>query len=145
MSPQERSSLVAIAANLLVNGVLLVRLWQLHAAGALDGPEATTRWAQVVVWAIPALLGVILVTHVVLRLVIRDEDGGALMDERDRLFQVRGMIVTIVVFSLGWVATLVGLASGWGPLAGFLVTYYAATVGDLLGNGTRVLCYRLGA
>ena len=143
MCPQERSSLISMVASLLVNAVILVRLQELAATGALEGPDAPAVWAKVVVWALPAMIGLVLALHIGFKLLTDREGKSVASDERDRLFQVRGMIVTIVVFSLGWVATMIGLANGWTPLVGFLVVYYAAVSGDLLGNAARLVWYRM--
>ena len=35
------------------------------------------------------------------------------------------------------------MANGWTPLVGLLVIYYSAALGDLLGNGLRIACYRI--
>lgn len=143
MCPQERSGLISVITNLVVNAVILVRLRQLDATGALDGPDATAVWAKTVVWAVPAMIGLVLVLHMGHKLLTSGDGTSVASDERDRLFQVRGMKIMIVVFGLGWVATLIGLANGWTPLLGFLVVYYAATLGDLLGNAVRLAWYRM--
>lgn len=146
MCRQERASVAAIAISLLLNAYVLIRLNQMFAAGVLDGPDAPMVWARMVVWIVPAAIVLTVVVHLLGIALSREDDaGGPAADERDRLFQVRGMSVTLVVFGLGFVGSLIGLALGWTPLTGFLAIYYSAAAGDLLGNVVRLASYRVGS
>lgn len=144
MCPQERSSLISIATNLLVNAYVVWRLWPLYTDGALSGPDGPMVWANVVIWTIPASIALVILAHIAVAIATRHEAGPA-VDERDRLFQVRGMYVSVGACAVGMIGGLVVLANGWAPLVGFLVIYYAATLGDLIGNGVRIASYRLGS
>lgn len=142
---QERDSLAAIATNLLVNGYVLFRYLALSGAGALEGADATKLWAQVVLWAIPAHIGIAIFLIVLLTYLSGERLSGMVADERDRLFRLRGMSTTSVVFGLGFAGAMVGLALGWSPVTGVIAIYVSATVADLVGNLVRFASYRLGS
>ena len=145
MCTQERASIVALATGLLVNGYVLVRYLQLSGAGALSGPDGPMVWARMMLWAVPAAIVLTIVLNVLFSVSMRERLTGAVVDERDKLFQLRGMSATLYVFGAGFVASMVGLALGWTPLTGFISIYVAAALGDLAGNLTRLVSYRLGS
>ena len=145
ISHQERASIVAIATNLLINGYVIFRHLDLSGSGALDGPDATEAWAKMVLWAIPVAIGFTIVLNVLFAFAVKERFSGAPVDERDRMFRLRGMTATTIVFGLGFIASLGGLALGWVPLHGIIAFYISATLSDLVGNLVRVVSYRLGA
>ena len=143
LCPQERVCLVAIATNLLVSGYVLFRHLELSGSGALEGADATMTWARMVLWAVPVTIGLTVGLNVLVAAMVGDGKCGAPPDERDRLFRLRGMSTTGVVFGFGFLGSLIGLATGWAPLYGIISIYVAATVADLVGNFVRLLCYRM--
>lgn len=144
MSSQQRACIVAIITNLLLNTYIIVRLVQLYNAGALAGEGAVTTWARAVVWAIPAAILITIVLNVLLAMMSKDRNQRDLVDERDRMFQVRGLWVTLVCIGLGYMTMIVLLAIGWAPVAGLTLLYLSCAAGDLLGNCVRLASYRIG-
>lgn len=145
MPQQERASIIAVVTNLLVNGWVLVRLSHLHRGGALSGDDAVAVWATTVLWAVPANIVVTVVLTVLAALALRGEDGGSIVDERDRLFRLRGMSMTSVVFGVGFTGSVVGLAFGWPAVGGLFAIYLTCAVADLVGQLVRLVSYRLGS
>ncbi len=145
MCHQERSSLIAIAISLLVNAYALLRLEDLFSSGALSGPDAPMVWAKMIVWVVPTIIGLTLLVHLVLVASSRRRQLNWTTDERDRLFQLRGICVTVGAFGVGLVTAMIGLSMGWAPLTAFLTIYYLAAIGDVAGNAVRIAHYRLGA
>ena len=144
MSGQERSTLLAIVASLLVNGVVIYQLVQLFQGEALSGDDGPMLWARTVIWAVPAMIGLTIVMHVGARVFSRDRESISLVDERDRLFQLRGVAITTFVAGIGFVAAVAALAWGVRPVIAFTIIYSGMTFGDLAGNTLRFLSYRCG-
>ncbi len=144
MSHQERASAVAIVIGLLLNGYVSIRLWQLFEAGALSGENAPMMWAQAIVWVIPAAIVLTIVSNIVFAIVTKGSTQKTNTDERDHLYRSRGMCVTLIVFGLGFTAMLIGLAVGWPVVFGLTLMYASAALGDLLGQCTRLVSYRIG-
>lgn len=147
MSHEERNNIVAIFVNLLTNAYVITRLHARWSAGAFDGPDGLMIWARTVLWVIPiAIVGTIVLTilaNIVFAIVTRDEDPDVTVDERDKLFQMRGMAVTMVVASFGYVAALIALALGWDAIVVFTLIYAAFSAGDLIGNTVKLVSYRI--
>ncbi len=142
---QERASIVSVLTNLLMNSYVLHGHLGLSSAGSLDGEDATMLWAKMVVWVIPVAIALTVVLNVIFAMATGERISKATTDERDRMFQLRGMTATTIIFGLGFIGALVGLSTGWAPLTGIIAIYISATVGDLVGNMIRFAGYRLGA
>lgn len=148
MSHEQRNIYVAILTSLLVNGYVILRLRGLSASGAFDGPDALQIWARAVLWVIPAAIVLTIVltilANIVFAIAAREANPDFTVDERDRLFQTRGMIATMVVVSIGFIASIIALAFGWQALTVFTLIYFSFAAGDLIGNLTRLVSYRIG-
>ena len=144
MSKEERASIIAIIINLLLNTYIIVRLVQLFKAGALAGEDGTMVWARAVVWAIPAAIVLTIAFNILLMLTDKQRSLNKVVDERDRIFQLRGMSVTLVVAALGYIGMLITLSTGWSAVAGLTMLYICFAAGDLLGNIVRLASYRIG-
>ena len=143
MSHHQRATIVALLTNLLVNGYAIASVGRLHLAGALSGDDAVRVWAQAVVWVIPAaILSTIVLT--LLFQAVEKERGPRVMDERDRLFRLRGVFVFLVFVGVGYTAMLTTLAIGWPTVAALNLLFFATASGDLVGNVTRLASYRMG-
>ena len=144
MSHQERASVVGIVIGLVLNGYVSVRLWQLFGSGALSGEDAPMVWAQAIVWVIPAAVAIAIVSSILFAIAAKDSKRNAITDERDRLFQYRGMCVTLIAIAFGFIGMVVALAVGWSAVVGLTLLYASAAIGDLLGQTVRLASYRIG-
>jgi hypothetical protein len=144
MSKEERASIIAIIINLMINTYIVVQLVQLFGSGSLSGEDATMVWARAVVWAIPAAIVLTIAFNILLMLTGKQRSLDNVVDERDRIFQLRGMGVTLVVAALGYIGMLVTLSIGWPAVAGLTLLYICFAAGDLLGNIVRLASYRIG-
>jgi len=145
MSSQERASIVAIITCLLLNTYVIFKLVQLFGAEALSGEDAPMVWARAVVWVIPAAIVLTIVLNCLFSMASKDRNQKNIVDERDRLFQLRGLYITLISIGLGFMTMIVVLATGWTAVAGLTLLYASCAVGDLLGNVVRLASYRIGA
>jgi hypothetical protein len=148
MSKEDRDAIISIIMNIGVNGWMLLKLRTMARAGAFDGPDALQVWAMTVIWIVPVcIVAVIVLTTVwivVGQIMNPGEPVSELVDERDRMFRIRGMAVTMVVASFGFVGAIAALAWGWSAVAGFTLIYIGYTIGDLAGNIVKFASYRIG-
>jgi len=148
MTHQERNTYVAIFTNLFVMAYLILRLIRLDGEGAFAGPDALAVWAQTVLWIIPAsvVLSIVLtiVFNILFAIATRDRHPDFVVDERDKKIGLRGMIVTGVVASGGFILALIALAFGSAAFLALNVTLFAFAAGDLAGNLAKLYLYRWG-
>ena len=145
---QDRNNLVSIAVSLLVNGYVIFRLFEMSAAGAFDGADAVNVWARMVIWVIPiaiasTIVGTILV-NIVYAVVTGQSKPSFLVDERDKMFDRRGIAALAGIAGAGFVMAMVALAFGWSALIGFNIIYFAMALGSITGDAVKFISYRRG-
>jgi hypothetical protein len=148
MTHEERNTLVGIFVNLLENTWILLRLKGQYNDGLLTGTDGLSVFGKTVLLAIPAsivltIVGVILF-NILFAIVTRDENPDFIVDERDQMFKIRGMSVTMIVSAIGFIAAMSALALGYAALTVFLIMYLSFALGDLTGNVIKLASYRGG-
>lgn len=140
-----RNTLAALACNFFVNGIVIWRFLHLHSSGAFDGPNALALFGQTVLWTIPlAIIATIVMSilfNIVIAIVMREPKPEFIADERDQMFKMRSMVVTMIAVSAGFICAMIALALGWSALSVFIMIYFAFALGDLLGNVVKGLSY----
>jgi len=148
MSYQERNTLVAIFVNVSVMAGFAWLIWTRYGEGAFAEADGLAIWAQTVLWIIPASIVATIVVTIVFSIVFaiatREADADTVVDERDRSIGIKGMRVTMVVASAGFIGAMVALAVGWPAFAAFNIILAGFALGDLLGSATRLVLYRGG-
>lgn len=148
MTYQDRNNVVSILVNLLVNGYITLRILDMNAGGAFAGPDAVNVWARTVVWVIPISIAATIVGTILFAILHAIATGNPrpsfVVDERDRMFERRSMVATLILAAFGFIAAIVMLAFGWSALVGFNVIYYAMALGSLAGDLVRFISYRRG-
>lgn len=148
MSYEERNALIALFGNLLINGYVIIRLNGMFASGALDGPDALQVWARMILWAIAAgialHIGLTILFSILTAIATRDENPSFVSDERDKMFGIRAMGMTMFVVAFGFVGSIIGLALGWSGLTAYLVIYFSFALGSLAGDMVKLASYRAG-
>ena len=145
MSPQERASVVGLFTGLLLSTYASVRLWQLFGADAFTGEDAVLIWARAIVWIIPAAFAICIGSHVVFTVMARSGGQRNIADERDQLFQFRGMSVLVMAFAVGFMGMIIALALGVSAVVGLTIMYASVAIGDITSNVVRIASYRMGA
>lgn len=148
MTYQDRNNVVSIIVNLIVNGYIVFRLLEMNTAGQFDGPDAVNVWARMVIWVIPiAIVGTIVGTilfNIGYAIVTRTEKPSFLVDERDKLFDRRGIIAVVIFAGAGFMLAIVALAFGWSALIGFNIIYFAMAFGSIAADLVKFASYRRG-
>ncbi|MGR3290895.1 MAG: hypothetical protein ACU0C9_06820 [Paracoccaceae bacterium] len=148
MTHEEKNNLVSMIINILVNGYVIWKLFQMNAAGLFDGIDALTNWARMVVWVIPISIGLTIAAtilfNIAVAIVTRDPKPSSLVDERDHMFSRRAVIATIILVAGGFIVSIVGLAWGWSALLAFNVIYFSFATGSFAGDLTKFISYRRG-
>ena len=148
MTYQDRNNVVSILINLIVNGYIVSRLFEMNAAGAFDGPDAVNVWARMVVWVIPISIAATIVGTILFNIgyaiATGNEKPSFLVDERDKLFEQRGIIAVVVFAAFGFVAAIISLALGASALVGFNIIYFSMALGSMADDGVKFISYRRG-
>lgn len=144
MSQEEKCTIVSIIVNVIVNGMLAIKLFGLWSDGTLLGPSGVMIWAKSTLWAmgITIIATIVLTVLFIIIMAIITGDQDFRTDERDRLFTNRGNMVVMVAGGAGFIVAMIMMAMGIAPVFGFIVVFYSYALGDLAGNLHKFASYR---
>lgn len=148
MTYEDRNNVVSIVVGLFANGYIIMRLLDMNATGQFDGADAVNVWARMVVWIIPIVIvatvvGTILF-NIAYAIVTNNESPSFLVDERDKMFDRRGITITVACMGFGFIIAVVGMAIGWSALIGFNIVYFSMAFGSITADVVKFVSYRRG-
>ena len=148
MTHEERNTVSAIFASLLVNLYVIFKLMAMFEDGRLAGDDAVMIWARAMLWVIPIGIALVIATTILFNILHAIATGTAspsfLVDERDKIIPNFGMKVTGIVLSIGFIGAVIALAIGIAPLSAFIAMWFGFAAGDLAGNLAKMIRYRMG-
>lgn len=146
MPLEERNTLISLITNLALNGYVVWHLTGLYGSGALDGADAPQILARFLVWVIAvgvALgIGMAIASSIGAAIAARRDPGANIVDERDRLFEARGLAATLFFAAIGFIGSFIALAMGTSPVTAFVLIYFSFAVASLVGDIVRLVSYR---
>lgn len=146
MSHEERNTVVRLICSILTTAYVILRLHTLWAEGAFAGPDALQIWGRMVLWVIPIAIVLttvlLIVFNILFAIATFDKRPDFTVDERDRLFQIRAMKVTMGVVSGGFILSVAALAFGWQALAVLTLIYFSFALGSFIGDLVKLISYR---
>lgn len=148
MDLEERNTIANIITTFIVLAVIGSKMWQMHLNGEFAGPDGVMIWARMVLWMIPACIVVIITVTILFNIAYSamtgTEHATFLIDERDAAIGRRGMQVTMVVASIGFMLAIIAMALGWTAFAGLNIILIGFAAGDILGSLSKMAAYRFG-
>ena len=146
MNSEERNIWAALLSGLIVNAWFFHRIWLMFSDGTSTAPDAMQIWARTIIWAIPAAIvatiALTILVSIAAAMVTGEKSIPTLKDERDRLFQLWGLGVTMAFTVLGFVSAVVVLAFGHSGFLAFNLVYLGCAIGDMAGNTLKLVLYR---
>ena len=148
MTREERNTVSAIFASLLVNLYVIFKLMAMFEDGRLAGDDAVMVWARAMLWVIPIGIALVIATMILFNILhaiaTGTESPSFLVDERDKIISNFGMKVTAIVVSIGFIGAVIALAIGITPLSALIAMWFGFSAGDLAGKAAMMIRYRMG-
>ncbi len=147
MSYQEKSiygSLMSAIIMLALYGFYMIEMYQ---EGRFDGVDASSLVGK----SVFVLIGVSIVVSIIVQVVFSiihsiatKEYEHPISDERDKLIELKGMQVSLVAFSIGFVGSMGALAMGMAPYMVFCLITSSMFVGCVVGDTAKLFFYHRG-
>ena len=146
MSYAERRVIASLVSNLLMFGGYFLAVAQMSRAGLFEGAGAGSLLGQ----AILVLIAGGIVLHIVVTLALNlgwaiiegARKPSFIVDERDKLIELKGRRVSEVATGLGVVTAMTALALGQAPFLVFNLIVAAFGAGGLASDLARLRIYR---
>ena len=147
MSYQERRAIVSVISTILIAALYSAYMAQRYPAVDAYSAEIFRFWGAFFLLLIPVTIVAKIVIHIVfsiLNTVATGEEETEIMDERDRLIELKALRNSVYVFSLGFVVAMVSLVVSMPPSVMFVLLLCAGTVSDLVSELSQFYFYRRG-
>ena len=140
MSYQEKKVAVSLVGALVVFAIYLFYVSGMVQDGRLEGPDAGSLVGRSALWLIGGSIAVSIVLQILFVIIngaLTRERNFGVSDERDRLIELKAMQIILILFSIGFLASMAVLAAGWfaPPLILVMIVsvmMFANLVGDLV-------------
>jgi len=149
MSYQEKNVAVSLAAHLFIAGYYLVNVFQMVQGGGLAAGELFSLWAVVIITAILVTIFGNILANIILSIAHAIRTGGEeaerfIVDERDKLIELKGSRVSHIIFSIGVLGAMLTFVFGQPPLIMFSLIILASITAEIAGNVAQIILYRRG-
>ena len=148
MSYQEQRVAVSLITALIVFTAYALYMFGLFQDGRFEGPDANSLVGKSTFVLIGASIVVTIVVQIlfaIIHAIVTRERDDYIVDERDRLIELRSMKVGFIAFSIGFVAAMGLLALDMlAAYAIFLLIIASMFLANVVGDVTKLFLYRRG-
>jgi hypothetical protein len=147
MTVQEKKSLVNIVGAFLLFGYFWFSVFPQHPPAGADAEEVLKFWGGTILWYVASSIAVHIASHILTTMIhtaLTREQESSLMDERDRLFEMRvdrySNFTFFFVFMLAMLLAVLNAA----PMVVFKVLLVGLLVSQIVVNVVQFYLYRRG-
>jgi len=148
MTHREQNIIVSLISALLIFTIYAVKMNDLYHAGRFDAADAASVVGKSIFFLILASIAATIVAtiavSILVAIVTNEPKPSLVVDERDKLIELKGLQITFLVFSAGFIASMAALALGVVPYQVFLLIICAMFVGNVLGDIAKLYRYQKG-
>lgn len=149
MTYQQINIVVTLTSQLVVLVYYMINLLRMVQSGGLVDSRLFTIWAVVIIASIIIIIvGTILTTIMIsIARAIRTgtvEEERFIVDERDKMIDLKGERVSYIVFSIGVFLSMLTFALGQSPLVMFSLLILSGILGGITGDIAKLSLYRKG-
>ena len=148
MNFEVKNIYAGFASTVVIFSIYFVVVSNMYAAGRFEGPEGMALLGK----AILALMAGGIVVHIlmtilaniVIAILQNDPEPSFVVDERDKLIELRGLRVSYYVFGAGYVAAMIAMALGMAVFWVFNLLLVFCALSALTEAAVKLVWYRRG-
>ena len=154
MSYQEKKSLTNIISSVVITTVYAVIIYQKYLDGVLDDSNIFRFWAIVILIFIPISIIariIILIIYHILEAIVQTSKGKDIddviddvVDEREKLIQMKSNSISMYIFSLGFILALATQLFDVSNHLFFIVIITSGLIMDVVSESLMIRYYRRG-
>lgn len=148
MSYQEKSIYVNLFSSILLFAIYGYFMMQMYQEGQFVGEAGAQLIGKSILWLMGAGVVLLIVGHIVFNIVYaivkQESNPSFVVDERDKLIELRALRVAYYVLGAGFVGAMVALAMGQGVFVTFNILIASLLVSGLSESLTQLILYRRG-
>jgi hypothetical protein len=147
MNHQEKNIYASLITTVIVYAFYITKINWMYIDGRFSGSEGTSLLGK----AILIYIAVSIVTHIVVNIIFTVANSyhnkictAEIIDERDKLFELKTMKISFTIFGLCFCCSIVALALGSSTFWVINLIVFGFAFGDTIGNFVKLYYYRKG-
>lgn len=148
MPHEQKSVLATLFTTILVFGYFFLEFQSMSQSGILAQPDAGAIVGKAILWLIGASVVINIVAHILMSIIFaiatNDSNPSFVVDERDKIIEMKGMRISFITFGIGFVASIIALATGTTPAVVFILIIYCCAAASITDSLARLYLYRRG-
>ena len=147
MSYQENRIIAYLISSLMGVGIYSFYAFQKYQEGSFDSETIASSWGSFILIVIGVQIVLSIVTSIlvsIIRAIATREKEPTLSDERDQLIDLKANRISLSVFGIGFIVSMITLATGLQPLVMFNLIVYSLFGAGIIGYITQLYLYRKG-
>ncbi len=148
MTYTEKNTVVSLLTGMLVFGIYSFKMYHLYLEGRFGAADAGVLMGKSVLYMIAASIIIAILTSVIFSIIhvatTGEKTANFVVDERDKLIDLKAMQFSFIVFSFGFVGSAIALVFETAPLMVIFATIASMFVASIAGDIFKLVCYRRG-
>lgn len=152
MSYQESKSLTNTISTIIITGIYALVVYQRVLAGIADTTDVFRFWAITILIFIPISIVariIIMIIFSIINAVVQTAKGEEIedvdiVDERDKLIELKTMRISLIVFALGFILALVTQVTQMSNHMFFITIIIFGVISEVVSDTTTIIYYRKG-
>ena len=149
---QERRSLTNIAMTIILTTIYTLVIYSKYTNGDFDTSNMMRFWALIILIFIPISVVARIILMIIFRIFAeigdevrgKKEDDRDIVDERDKLIELKSTRVSSVIFVFGFIFALAGQLFNLGISGFFIILLVGGVLSDIGSNISEIIYYRRG-
>ncbi len=148
MPQQEKTAIVSLFSITIVFGFYLYFTRQNYQAGLFDAPDANALIGKSILWLIFG--GVVfqliaqIVFNIIYAIITKDANTSSLIDERDKLIELRTLRIAYYIIFVGFITTMIALAMGQSIFISIHFLLSFTVIAGIVESLMQIFFYRRG-
>lgn len=152
MTLQESRSLGNIFSTIFITGIYALVIYQRYLDGAVDTSDVFRFWAIIILIFIPVSIVariIIMIIFSIVNAVVQtakgeEVDDEMIVDERDKMIELKTMKISLIIFSLGFILALVTQLTDISNHVFFITLIVSGVIAEIASEIITIIYYRKG-
>lgn len=147
MSYQEKRALVSAASTILINMAYAAYMLQRYPQNGSYSSDVFRFWGVFFLILIPVTIVAKIIIHIlfsIINTIATKEDEPSVVDERDRIIELKATKNSIYTFGIGFLLAMAALAVDMPPVTMFVVLICTGVVAEIISDLSQFYFYRRG-
>ncbi|MBI9106406.1 MAG: hypothetical protein JEZ04_06625 [Spirochaetales bacterium] len=152
MSYQESKSLTNIFSTIIITGIYALIVYRRYLNGTVDTTDVFKFWAITILIFIPVSIVVRIIIMIFFSIgtsvvqTVKGEEAGVMeiVDERDKLIELKATRISLITFSFGFIIALITQAANMNDHLFFITLIVFGVITEIVSELSTIIYYRKG-